>query len=246
MSFGCIFYVSSCTAYLSLFPISKQRINEKTVSRTGSTALSWPLQWPDLDARRSHYAVAALSQCQSSSGQQTISVCSSRQCLLLCARRNLLYTNPRDIPLASNSSYKLTHFFHRAELFIREPGERMVQEKPETRTSPTCPPFSPLLPTNPQPGVPNASTFHFVKEDHTLGNLLRAQLLRYPPVIFSGYKVPHPLIPEFELRVQTDGSTSPREMVLKACKDLVGDLDVLSRRFAQEMELQRVRKIGEA
>jgi DNA-directed RNA polymerase II subunit RPB11 len=41
--------------------------------------------------------------------------------------------------------------------------------------------------------VSNAGTFTFNKEDHTVGNLLRMQLLRDPQVKFAGYMHPHPL-----------------------------------------------------
>ena len=37
-------------------------------------------------------------------------------------------------------------------------------------------------------GTPNSAVFTFNKEDHTLGNLLRAHLLKDPHVIFAGYK----------------------------------------------------------
>jgi hypothetical protein len=37
----------------------------------------------------------------------------------------------------------------------------------------------------------NAKTYTFNKEDHTLGNLLRMQLLKDSTVKFSGYKMPH-------------------------------------------------------
>ena len=43
-------------------------------------------------------------------------------------------------------------------------------------------------------GIPSSSIFTFNKEDHTLGNLLRSQLLKSPHVTFAGYKVPHPLV----------------------------------------------------
>ncbi len=35
-------------------------------------------------------------------------------------------------------------------------------------------------------------TFHF--EDHTVGNLLRMNLLKNKSVKFAGYKIPHPLL----------------------------------------------------
>lgn len=41
--------------------------------------------------------------------------------------------------------------------------------------------------------VPNAAIFTVNKEDHTLGNMIRNQLLKDPHVLFVGYKNPHPL-----------------------------------------------------
>lgn len=37
--------------------------------------------------------------------------------------------------------------------------------------------------------VPNAAIFTINKEDHTLGNMIRDQLLKDPNVLFAGYKV---------------------------------------------------------
>ena len=39
------------------------------------------------------------------------------------------------------------------------------------------------------PGIPSTAIFTLNKEDHTLGNLLRSQLLKNPRVLFAGYKV---------------------------------------------------------
>ena len=50
--------------------------------------------------------------------------------------------------------------------------------------------------------VPNASIFTINKEDHTLGNLIRHQLLKDPNVLFAGYKNPHPLEHKVVIRVQ--------------------------------------------
>ena len=105
-------------------------------------------------------------------------------------------------------------------------------------------------------GVPNTSVFTFNKEDHTLGNLLRSRLLQSPHVEFSGYKVPHPLFryvydisttdmiltsnSKFELRVGTDGTLTPRQALVEACKSLVSDLSTLSREFTKEWELRKM------
>ncbi|KAL8997165.1 MAG: hypothetical protein Q9169_003492 [Polycauliona sp. 2 TL-2023] len=110
---------------------------------------------------------------------------------------------------------------NRFETFLLGDGEKKVTEEPDTR-------------------VQSASVFTFNREDHTLGNMLRSRLLSSPHVFFSGYKVPHPLVSTFELRVQTDGSITPRQALLQACKDLVTDLGLLSREFTKEWELRKM------
>ena len=45
---------------------------------------------------------------------------------------------------------------------------------------------------------------------------------------------------QFILRVQTDGSITPRAALMQACKDLVNDLSTLSREFTKEWELRKM------
>ncbi|KAL9577280.1 MAG: hypothetical protein Q9212_006467 [Teloschistes hypoglaucus] len=113
---------------------------------------------------------------------------------------------------------------NRFELFLLADGEKKLTEETDTR-------------------IPSTSVFTFNKEDHTLGNMLRARLLQSSHVLFSGYKVPHPLFSNFILRVQTDGTLTPRQALLQACKDLVTDLGLLSREFTKEWELRKM--VGE-
>src|SRR5947208_3002686 len=75
--------------------------------------------------------------------------------------------------------------------------------------------------------VPNAAIFTVQKEDHTLANMIRAQLLKDPQVVFAGYKVPHPLTHEFVLRVQTTADYSPQEALMNAITDLISELSLL-------------------
>ncbi|KAJ3336577.1 DNA-directed RNA polymerase II subunit RPB11-b1 [Gonapodya sp. JEL0774] len=70
--------------------------------------------------------------------------------------------------------------------------------------------------------IPNAATFTIYTEDHTVGNVLRQQLLRNPRVLFAGYRVPHPLEPKVEIKVQTTHQTTP-------VKVLVDDMVVVIR-----------------
>jgi DNA-directed RNA polymerase subunit L len=65
---------------------------------------------------------------------------------------------------------------------------------------------------------PNAGTFILSKQDHTLGNLLRVKLLRDPGVRFAGYRVPHPLIFDCHVRVETmDAKLTPTQVNSMKC-----------------------------
>jgi len=90
------------------------------------------------------------------------------------------------------------------------------------------------------PEVANAALFTFNREDHTLANLLRDKLFRLEHVTFAAYKVPHPLFATFELRVHTDGEISPKDAVLKACKELITELQALDQEFTKEFELKKM------
>ncbi|KAL5349960.1 DNA-directed RNA polymerase II core subunit [Pseudogymnoascus australis] len=109
----------------------------------------------------------------------------------------------------------------RFELFLLGDGEKKITEAIDTRT-------------------PNSSIFTILKEDHTLANLLRAHLLKDPHVTFAGYRVPHPLFATIELRVQTDGTITPKEAVIGVAKSLVAELGQLSREFTKEFELRKM------
>ncbi|KAF8451512.1 DNA-directed RNA polymerase [Terfezia claveryi] len=109
----------------------------------------------------------------------------------------------------------------RFELFILGEGEQKVTMQPDTRS-------------------PNTAIFTFNKEDHTLGNLLRATLAKHDDVLFVAYKVPHPLFANFELRVQTTERTTPKDVVVAACKGLIGELTNLRNNLTREFELKRM------
>ncbi|KAF2804288.1 RBP11-like subunits of RNA polymerase [Mytilinidion resinicola] len=115
----------------------------------------------------------------------------------------------------------------RFESFLLAEGEKKVEQKDETR-------------------IPDTTTFTFNKEDHTLGNLITARLLKDERVTFAAYKVPHPLFAKFELRVSTDGTITPKNAVVKACQGAIQDLDVLARSFTTEFLGKKIVREGEA
>ncbi len=83
--------------------------------------------------------------------------------------------------------------------------------------------------STPTPDESNV-TLLFDKEDHTLGNLLRHELLKDPDVLFAGYKVPHPLFRTVEVRVQTVGVPA-QESVDNALNGITNDLDDFEKAF---------------
>ncbi|ESN96040.1 hypothetical protein HELRODRAFT_163066 [Helobdella robusta] len=89
--------------------------------------------------------------------------------------------------------------------------------------------------------VPNASIFTILKEDHTLGNLLKNQLLKDPHVLFAGYKIPHPLEHKFVLRIQTTSEYSPQEAFTNAITDLISEISLLEERFSEAIRERQER-----
>ena len=108
----------------------------------------------------------------------------------------------------------------RYEAFILDDGEKKIEIEKDTK-------------------VPNAAVFTFNKEDHTLGNLLKHQLLKDPRVLFAGYRNPHPLEHRIFLRVQTDSSTTPAEVLDSAITDLTAELSLLEERFREVIREKR-------
>lgn len=52
--------------------------------------------------------------------------------------------------------------------------------------------------------------------------------------------MPHPLFATIELRVQTDGTITPKEAIISTSKGLLADLGQLSREFTKEFELRKM------
>lgn len=74
------------------------------------------------------------------------------------------------------------------------------------------------------------------KEDHTLGNMIRNQLLKDPHVLFAGYKNPHPLEHKFVLRIQTTSDYSPQEAFMNAITDIISELSLFEERFKEALK----------
>uniref|UniRef100_A0A7S4C1P2 DNA-directed RNA polymerase RBP11-like dimerisation domain-containing protein n=1 Tax=Chrysotila carterae TaxID=13221 RepID=A0A7S4C1P2_CHRCT len=84
--------------------------------------------------------------------------------------------------------------------------------------------------------VPNAMMIVIEREDHTLGNLLRMQLLEDDQVLFSGYRVPHPLEPAIQVKIQTRSQNpGPVQAVQNALDKLEDELKIMKDSFAQAL-----------
>ena len=80
--------------------------------------------------------------------------------------------------------------------------------------------------------VPSAAMFVIEREDHTLGNMVRCQLLEDDNVLFGGYRVPHPLEPTIQVKVQTrqEGPT-PAQAMHSTLDALLSELNTFEERF---------------
>lgn len=107
----------------------------------------------------------------------------------------------------------------RFELFLLGDGESKVTIDPDTKS-------------------PNAIIVLFEKEDHTLGNLIRSELLSDPKVLFAAYKVEHPFFARFKLRIQTVEGYDPKDALKNACNGIINKLGVLKTNFETEWNLQ--------
>ena len=93
--------------------------------------------------------------------------------------------------------------------------------------------------------IENATLFTLNREDHTMGNLLRMQLLRDPNVRFVGYMMPHPLIMSFNLKVQTNSNmVKPTASLLTSVEDLSAEVDHLNATFDNACRLYKERDQG--
>ncbi|KAI8069599.1 DNA-directed RNA polymerase [Gongronella butleri] len=113
----------------------------------------------------------------------------------------------------------------RFELFVIPDGNKKVEMENDTR-------------------IPNAATFKIEREDHTLANMLRAQLLKDPRVLFAGYKVPHPLEHNFLIKIQTTPGTTPGQALSEATAELIKEINTLKNKF--EMDVLRIRTFEDA
>jgi len=105
----------------------------------------------------------------------------------------------------------------RSQSYVLEPGEPKISHAKDSV-------------------IPNAANFQINKEDHTIGNLLKADLVRNKRVVFAAYQHPHPLQNFINLKVQTNGEKTPLKELVVTCKNLGTLIDVLDEEFDQKLK----------
>jgi DNA-directed RNA polymerase II subunit RPB11 len=83
--------------------------------------------------------------------------------------------------------------------------------------------------------VENAGKFIIEREDHTLGNLVRMQLLEDHRVDFAGYRMQHPLEHKIFVQVHTTAETNPADAMITACNSLIDKLNRMEEKFDAEV-----------
>ncbi|KAJ2816826.1 DNA-directed RNA polymerase II core subunit, partial [Coemansia furcata] len=73
------------------------------------------------------------------------------------------------------------------------------------------------------------------REDHTIANILRYQLLQNPLVLFAAYRSPHPLEYYVELKVQTAPKTTPVAVMREAIQALMVEYGNIRSAFDAEI-----------
>eukprot|EP00761_Pharyngomonas_kirbyi_P014291 gb/GECH01014321.1/.p1 GENE.gb/GECH01014321.1/~~gb/GECH01014321.1/.p1 ORF type:complete len:126 (+),score=34.57 gb/GECH01014321.1/:1-378(+) len=91
---------------------------------------------------------------------------------------------------------------------------------------------------------PNAANFLIRKEDHTLGNIVRMQLLKNEDVRFAGYKMAHPLEHQIEVTVETSEDSDPRTALERSIDSLRSELENLENLFKDELNRNRSDGMG--
>lgn len=66
----------------------------------------------------------------------------------------------------------------------------------------------------------SSCTFVFDNEGHTLGNVLKSIICRYPDVQFVGYTVPHPADTKMHLRIQATKHARAVDLLRRGLADL--------------------------
>jgi len=81
----------------------------------------------------------------------------------------------------------------------------------------------------------NFTQFVLTKEDHTIGNVIQTELLENNNVIFSGYRIPHPLKPYLNIKIKTKSNTTPQKELQNSITNLQKKIKTIKTLFKTEV-----------
>jgi len=84
--------------------------------------------------------------------------------------------------------------------------------------------------------VADAGTFTVLKEDHTLGNIVRMSLLRDGRVLFAGYQMPHPLENRMLIKIRTRQNQHPVRILQDHLALLKSEVQDMREQFATQLD----------
>ncbi|GAM25465.1 hypothetical protein SAMD00019534_086400 [Acytostelium subglobosum LB1] len=108
----------------------------------------------------------------------------------------------------------------RFELFVLPEGAKKISMTKDTR-------------------IPNACLFTILKEDHTVGNLIRMQLVGDPDVKFAGYKMPHPLEHNIHIKIQTYPHSTPIQALEGSIHCLIDEYQNIEKQFMNQLSKKK-------
>src|SRR5699024_10780332 len=80
------------------------------------------------------------------------------------------------------------------------------------------------------------ATFKFFREDHTLANVLRSQILENTDVKFCGYSIPHPSEEFFQLHIQMKSGRNVFDALINGFDELSKLCDKTKKLFVEAVE----------
>lgn len=87
----------------------------------------------------------------------------------------------------------------------------------------------------PDEKMSNAATYRVNREDHTIGHLMRMELLKHHKVRFAGYKHPHPLENDILIKIQTAPGYQPNAALSESAKKLEDMFALLQSDFRDQV-----------
>lgn len=94
--------------------------------------------------------------------------------------------------------------------------------------------------------IADAGTFTLLKEDHTLGNIIRMSLLADGRVLFAGYRMPHPLENRMLIKIKTRPGYKPVSVLLEHLHLLKVEVGLLQTQFEEQSVDAKTQKHGRA